>query len=144
MEIWYYWALAALLLFIVELFTSGFAVICLSIGAAGATIAAALDTTLEVQFLVFAATSILAIIAVRPILKRFFISKEEKVATNASALVGKHGAVCVAIEAGDDNGRVMIDGVDWRAKAVDNEPIAKGTKVEVVGMESIILIVKKL
>lgn len=39
MESWILWTIAALLLFITELMTTGFAVICLSIGAGAAAIA---------------------------------------------------------------------------------------------------------
>ena len=59
MDIWLYWVIAALLLFIVELFTSGFAVICLSIGAIGGAIAAANDASIEMQLLTFAPLAIL-------------------------------------------------------------------------------------
>jgi membrane-bound ClpP family serine protease len=34
--------------------------------------------------------------------------------------------------------------VDWKVRSIDGAPIEKGAKVEVVKMESIILIVKKL
>lgn len=144
MEVWYIWIIAALLLFIVELFTSGFAIICLSIGALGGGIAALAGANVEVQFIAFAATSFIALLAIRPVLKRLFFKDGEEVATNANAIIGKRGVVCIDIEADDDNGRVMIDGMDWRAKSENNEPLPKGTKVEVVAMESIILIIKKI
>ncbi len=143
MELWYIWVIAALLLFITELFTSGFAIICLSFGALGGAVAALLDTSLEMQFIAFAIVSFIALIAIRPVLKRLFFKNGEKVATNANAIIGKHGIVCVDVDA-NDSGRVMIEGMDWRARSVDNEPLSKGTKVEVVAMESITLIIKKL
>ena len=139
-----YWVVAALVLFIVEMFTSGFAVICLAIGALGGAAASLLDWSLEIQLLVFAVVSFVALIAVRPILKRLFFSKGEKVQTNVDAIIGKRGVVCAEIEADDDNGRVMIDGLDWRAKSDNNEPLPVGTKVEVVERDSVILTVKKL
>ena len=139
----YIWVIAALLLFIVELFTTGFAIICLSFGALGGAVAALLDTSLEIQFVAFAIVSFIALIAIRPVLKRLFFKNGEKVATNANAIIGKHGIVCVDVDA-NDSGRVMIEGMDWRARSVDNEPLSKGTKVEVVAMESITLIIKKL
>ena len=139
-----YWVVAALVLFIVEMFTSGFAVICLAIGALGGAAASLLDWSLEIQLLVFAVVSFVALIAVRPILKRLFFRKGEKVQTNVDAIIGKRGVVCVEIEADDDNGRVMIDGLDWRAKSDNNEPLPVGTKVEVVERDSVILTVKKL
>ena len=144
MDIWVYWVVAALILFIVEMFTSGFAVICLAIGALGGAVASLLDWSLEFQLLVFAVVSFVALIAVRPILKRLFFSKGEKVQTNIDAIIGKRGVVCVEIEADDDNGRVVIDGLDWRAKSDNNEPLPVGTKVEVVERDSVILTVKKL
>lgn len=144
MDIWVYWVVAALILFIVEMFTSGFAVICLAIGALGGAAASLLGWSLEIQLLVFAVVSFVALIAVRPILKRLFFSKGEKVQTNIDAIIGKRGVICVEIEADDDNGRVMIDGLDWRAKSDNNEPLPVGTKVEVVERDSVILTVKKL
>lgn len=144
MEIWLYWIIAALILFIVELFTAGFAVICLSIGAGGAAIAAACDASLEMQFLTFAIVTIIALAGVRPLLKRVFYKGGEKVATNASAMIGKRGVVCEEVDGDLEGGRVMIEGVDWRAITADGETLTKGTKVEVVAIDSVVLTVKKL
>lgn len=142
MEIWHYWTIAALLLFIIELFTQGFAVICIAIGAAGGAVASAFDMSFEMQLVVFAVVTVFAIAAVRPLLKRLFYSDQEKVATNANALIGRRGKVCEAIF--EDHGRVMIDGVDWKAVSEDGEPIALDTMVEVVAIESVVLTVKRL
>lgn len=144
MDIWLYWVIAALVLFIVELLTTGFAVICLAVGALGGAAAALIGWNLEIQLLGFAIVSFIALVALRPVLKRLIFNKGEKVTTNVDAIIGKRGVVCVDIEADDDNGRVMIDGLDWRAKSLDNEPLPKGTKVEVVERESVILTVKRL
>ncbi|MBQ5710956.1 MAG: NfeD family protein [Alistipes sp.] len=142
MEIWHYWAIAALLLFVIELFTQGFAVICISIGAAGGAVAAAMGLSFEMQLVVFAIVTIFSIAGVRPLLKRLFHTDSEKVATNASALIGRRGKVCVAID--EDGGRVMIDGVDWKAVSLDGQSIAEGAQVEVVAIDSVILTVKPL
>ena len=142
MDIWLYWVIAALLLFIVELFTSGFAVICLAIGAAGGAIAAYVDASIEMQLLTFAILSIVAILCVRPLLKRLFFKGGEKVATNASAMVGKRGVVCQQVD--EDSVRVMIEGVDWQAHSEDGAPLTVGTKVVVTAIESVVLTVKKI
>lgn len=70
MESWILWTIVALLLFITELMTTGFAVICLSIGAGAAAIAAACGVSLNMQLLTFAVISVLAIACIRPVLKR--------------------------------------------------------------------------
>ena len=144
MEIWIIWVLAALLLFIIELFTAGLAVICLAIGAGGGAIAAACEASPQMQFLTFAIVSLIALICVRPLLKRYFYRGGEKVATNVLAMIGKHGVVCSDVVSDDEHGRVMIEGVDWRALSADNEELPKGTKVVVVAIDSVVLTVKKL
>lgn len=143
MEIWHIWILAALLLFIVEMFTTGFAVLCLAVGCVGGAIAAACDLSLEWQLIIFALVSFVALAAVRPILKRSFYRDGEKVPTNVNAMVGRRGVVCKAIDS-TDSGRVVIDGVDWKAHSVDDMPVAEGAQVEVVAVDSVILTVKKL
>lgn len=142
MEVWHIWIIVALVLVIVEIFTSGFAVICLAIGAVGGAIAAACDASLKIQLLAFALASFVALLMVRPLLLRIF-PKEEKVKTNANAMIGRRGTVCNAIE-GVEGGRVLIDGVDWKARSADGDDIAEGEKIEIVGIDSIVLIVKKL
>ena len=144
MDIWLIWVIIALVLFIIELFTAGFAIICLSIGAGGAAIAAAMEASIEVQLLTFAVVSLLAIIAVRPLLKRLIYRGGEKVATNSSAMVGKHGVVCSDVDGDDEAGRVIIEGIDWRARSLDGDLIPKGTKVVVVAIDSVVLTIKKL
>ena len=144
MDIWLIWVIIALVLFIIELFTAGFAIICLSIGAGGAAIAAAMEASIEVQLLTFAVVSLLAIIAVRPLLKRLIYRGGEKVATNSSAMVGKHGGVCSDVDGDDESGRVIIEGIDWRARSLDGNLIPKGTKVVVVAIDSVVLTIKKL
>lgn len=144
MDIWLYWVIFALILFIIEMFTAGFAVICLSIGAGGAAITAATDATLEIQLLTFAIVSLVALAGVRPLLKRLFYRDGEKVATNSSAMVGKHGIVCSDVDGDDESGRVIIEGVDWRAKSLDGDTIPKGTRVVVVAIDSVVLTIKKL
>ena len=65
----------------------------------------------------------------------------EKVATNASAMVGKRGVVCQEVD--EVSGRVMVEGVDWRANSEDGELLPIGTKVVVTAIDSVVLTVKK-
>lgn len=143
MDVWHIWVIVALLFIIVEIFTVGFAVICLSIGCFGAAVAAAAGLSLEMQFLLFAVVSLLSLVSVRPLLKRLLFNRGEKVLTNADAIIGRRGVVCVDIASGGE-GRVMVDGVDWKAQGIDNEALKVGDKVEIVAIDSILLTVKKL
>lgn len=142
MEIWHLWTIAALLLFIVELFTAGFAVICLSLGAAGAAVASACGLNIYGQLITFTVVSLVALALVRPLLKRFFYRGGEKVATNVNAIVGRKAKVIVAIDG--EEGRVMVDGVDWKARSERGERVEVGAVVEIVAVDSVVLTVKTL
>ena len=142
MEIWHYWAIAALLLVVGEIFTSTFALICLAIGAVAAAVAAAVGCILEMQLVWFIVGTIASFLIVRPLLRR--LSKVDEVPTNADALIGRRATVSEEINPQAGTGRVAIDGDDWKAESENDEPIEKGAKVVVVSRESIILTVKKL
>jgi len=141
-EIWHIWIIAALLLFIVEIFTTGFAVACFSVGALFASVAAAFDWDLKIQLLAFAVGTLLAFIFIRPIMLKFFQGKNAR-QTNADALINKTGRVVETIDNKAGTGRVVINGDNWKAISSNNEIINEGKIVTVLEINSIILTVKK-
>ena len=144
MEVWHYWVIIALVFVIVEMFTSGFAVMCISFGCLFSAVASALDWELKWQLLVFAVGTALAFMTVRPLVYKFFYKKGQEVKTNVDALVGRRAIVTERIEGELHAGRVKIDGDDWKAVSLDAEPIEVGTAVEITAINSVILTVKKL
>ena len=68
--------------------------------------------------------------------------KNSKIKTNADALVGKVGRVVEVIDNNKSQGRVIVEGDNWRAETENNEIVKEGEKVEVVKVNSTILIVK--
>ena len=75
---------------------------------------------------------------------KFVDRKSKDVKTNADALVGKRAVVSESIDAAQHTGRVAVDGDDWKAVSEDGSVIEKGTEVEIVKLDSIILTVKQL
>ena len=144
MEVWHIWVIIALVFVIIEIFTTGFAVMCISFGCLFGALASALDWELKWQLLVFAVGTVLAFMTVRPLVYKFFYNKKNEVKTNAEALIGRKAIVTERIEGELNPGRVKIDGDDWKAVSLDSEPIEVGTAVEVTALNSVILTVKKI
>jgi len=136
------WLIVAIVLVIIELLTAGFGVICFAVGAGFSALAAGLGVGLTWQILIFVVVSLLTFIFLRPIALRFLNKKSKDVKTNADALVGRKAVVSERIDASQQSGRVAVDGDDWKAVSEDGSIIEKGTLVEIVKLDSIILTVK--
>lgn len=130
------WAVAVVLLAIVEIFTMGFFSLCLAFGALCAAIAAGVGMVVEWQLVAFAAGAAVAFAFVRPVMVRLFM-KKDTLRTGVDALVGRRARV-------SEPGRVAVDGDDWRAVEVGGVPLEAGDDVEIVGVDSATLSVRKL
>ncbi len=140
---WHWWAGVALILLIAEIFVPGFFLLCLGIGCAGASIAAAVGLGSAVQLITFSTLALLAFFTIRPLLmKRFW--KDNGVKTNVDALVGQRGKVSQDFDPGLRLGRVAVGGDDWRAESVNDKQLRIGDLVEVVRVESNTVIVRPL
>ena len=144
MEVWHIWVIVARLFVIVEIFTTGFAVMCISFGCLFGAAASALEWDVKWQLLAFAVGTVLAFMTVRPLVYKFFYKKGQEVKTNAEALVGRRAIVTERIEGELHPGRVKIDGDDWKAVCESAEPIEVGAAVEITAINSVILTVKKI
>ena len=144
MEIYQLWLTAAIILVIVEICTASFGSICFAIGAGFSALVGGLGGGVVWQILVFAAVSLLTFIFLRPAVIRWLEGKSKEVKTNADALIGRKGIVSERIDASQHLGRVAIDGDDWKAVSIDGSFIEKGTSVEIVNRDSLILTVKRL
>ncbi|MBR6319457.1 MAG: NfeD family protein [Prevotella sp.] len=140
-NMWQVWAIVAVLCLILELSSGDFFIICFSIGAVVAVVAAAVGLNVYWQIAIFALFSLLSIFFVRPVALRYLHKNEPNKPSNADALLGRTGRVTEAIQAGA-NGYVQIDGDQWRA--VSHADIPAGTTVRVVGRESTIITVETL
>lgn len=139
-NMWAIWAVVAVMGLVIELSSGDFFVICFSIGAVGAAIAAPFSNV-YVQLGVFAVVTALSIFQVRPFALRYLHRNEDHRVSNADALIGQTGRVSQTIPVGE-YGRVAIGGDDWKALSDSKEPIPVGTTVRVVSRKSIIVTVE--
>ena len=140
-NMWQLWAVVSIICLILELSSGDFFIICFSIGAVFAIIAAALGLGIYWQLFIFAVFSLLSVLFVRPVALRYLHKNEPNKPSNADALLGRTGKVTEAITAGG-NGYVQIDGDMWRA--VSTTDIAMGETVRVVDRQSTVVTVERL
>ena len=82
--------------------------------------------------------SVLSIYYLRPSLVALLNHDADRRVSNADAIIGRTGEVTEAIKAGG-YGRVKLDGDDWKAQSDCAADLEIGTKVRIVGRESIII-----
>ena len=145
MTVWQIWLLIAAVFVVIEIFTSGFAVACFSVGCVFGAILAACDLSLTWQIVAFAIGTFLAFVLIRPVVMKYLDKKtnDSHVKTNMDNIIGKTAVVTERIEE-NGYGRVKIDGDDWKAMTDNGMAAEVGEKVQIVSYESIILTVKKL
>ena len=142
-HLWQMWAVVAVVCLILELTAGDFFIICFSIGAVFAAIAAVVGGGFYVQLLVFAVFTLISLFWVRPFAQRYLHKGEDRRVSNADALLGRQGRVVETVKA-DGFGRVQIDGDIWKAVTNETADIAEGANVKVVGRESTIITVETL
>ena len=144
MDAWHIWVIIALVFVIIEMFTTGFAVMCISFGCGFGAVVSALGCDIKWQLVAFAIGTVLAFLTVRPIVYKFFYNKSHEVKTNAAAVVGRRAIVTERIEGDLHPGRVKVDGDDWKAISPETAPIEVGEAVEITAINSVIVTVKRV
>jgi membrane protein implicated in regulation of membrane protease activity len=139
---WENWIYAGIILLILEIFTPGFVVACIGIGAFSASIFTYFDASISIQLLVFSIGTLLSFFGLRPYVLKYIYNSKESTITNADTLIGKVTKVKETINNNQNKGRISIYGDNWRARSEDGSTINKGETVEVVKIESTVMIVK--
>lgn len=144
MEGWLLWFLLAIALFVGEMFTAGFWLACLAVGAAVAGVVGLVPGLgFVVQGVAFALSSIASMAALRPRLMHYFqLGPGSELRTGVDALLGKTGVVTERIGPGTP-GRVKVEGEDWRGAASDQTVLEPGTQVTIIQVDGTTLLVEK-
>jgi membrane protein implicated in regulation of membrane protease activity len=144
MQGWLLWFLLAIALFVGEMFTAGFWLACLAVGAAIAGLVGLIPGLGFVpQGVAFAVSSIASMAALRPRLMHYFqLGPGSELRTGVDALLGKTGIVTERIGPGQP-GRVKVEGEDWRGASSDATVIEPGTQVTIIQVDGTTLMVEK-
>ena len=139
---WVVWLVFAIIMFVIEVATTGLATLWFALGAIVAMVMDLCGAPLASQIIVMAIVSgvsfILCMIWVRPKLES--LRKKNVQRTNADRLIGRVGTVIVPLDIAEDKGQVKVDGQVWSAKA--STDIAEGIRVTVKAIEGVKLVVE--
>ena len=124
---------------VLELSTVSLTSIWFALGALAALIAALCDAPIWLQLVWFFVISVLALIATRPLVKKFINNKT--VATNADMIIGQTCVVLEPISNLSETGAVKVGGKIWTARSTDGTVFAPGERVVAVRIEGVKLIV---
>lgn len=143
MEPIYVWLMTLVLFVVVEIATMGLTTIWFAGGALVALLLSVFQTSFYVQLGAFLAVSIVLLVVTRPLALKYFNQKVEK--TNAEGLIGKQAIVVSQIHNLKEEGQVMIGGMEWSARAYEeNRIIPSGSVVEVKEIRGVKLIVSEV
>lgn len=145
MSTWLLWLLIAVVMFIIEIFTPGFFSACLGIAAAINAIIILIIPKLSTisQILIFSFLSIISFILIRPFALKYLYKSSNAKNTNADGLIGKRGKIVKPISS-NNYGFMKIYGDEFMAISEDGSPIDEGSEVEIVKLDGIKVIVRKV
>ena len=133
------WVLVMIVTAAIEAVTAGLVSIWFTIGAVFAFLASFATENIQIQIGVFIATSAIALLGTRPLVKKKLVVKKE--CTNADMVIGQSGTVVEDIVASEGSGQVKVMGKIWSAKSDDS--INAGSTVKITGISGIKLTVEK-
>ena len=139
MAYWHWW-IAGLALLVLEMLVPGtfFLWMGIAAGVVGLLMLVLPDMSWQIQFLVFAVLSVVAITASRMWLRRHPITTDDSTLNRrGSQYVGR--VVTLDQPLVDGTGKVRIEDTFWRVATPDNSDLAAGVQVRITGVDGIVL-----
>ncbi len=140
MQPWMLWMIVGLVLLIIELSMMSLFLLWIAIGAFAAGIVAIFVPIAWVQWLVFGLSSLLLLIATRPLARSVHASVTTP--SNVDALIGGRAMVIETVDPLRNTGRVRIGSAEWRARS--DETIPADSWAEVTAVQGATLLVQPL
>lgn len=135
-----FWIVLGIFFIIAELLTGGFFLLSLGLGSFLAAILNYFNYDIQVQIIGFIILTIIFIILSRPIYNRLNKNIPDK-KSNTERLIGLNGKVTEDINP-HKSGFIKVKGEIW--KAISEENISKGEIVEILKIDGVKLVVKKV
>lgn len=132
---WQFWLITAGIFLIAEMFTMGFLVFWLGLGALLTMIVSFFTSNIIIQTTVFVISSTILIFATKPLVNKF--SKKDTTPTNVYSIVGKKALVIQDIDWANGTGQIKVNGEVWSAKTDEQINIPKDSEVQIERIEGV-------
>lgn len=142
LPLWSIWLILCGIFLLIEIFNVSFLLIWPGIGSFFAFISSILGASVEIQIAVFAISTTLMIIFMKPLVQKFFKNKDNTKMNN-NAMIGKKGIVVKDIKPLEETGQVKVAGELWSAITHDDNTILINEIVTVKSVEGVKLVVTK-
>lgn len=131
----------ALLVFFIAVEASTVTVVSIwfAAGSVAAFVASLLGAQLWLQIVLFFVVSVLLLLALRPVTKKYFTPKLTK--TNVDSVIDSIGIVTAPIDNIAATGTIKLGAMEWTARSTTGEPIPVGSRVRVDRIEGVKAIV---
>ena len=143
MSTWALWLILSGIFLLIEIFTVTFLMFWPGIGALLAFVACVLGASFGVQVAVFAISTIILILFMKPLINKLF-KQNNSTPMNSNSNIGKEALVIKEIDNINSTGQVKLNGELWSAVSSNNVTINEGETVKVTGIDGVKLIVEKI
>ena len=132
---WIIWLILCAAFIIAEIFTASFFAGPIGFSCLVAAILAHLEFSGTIQLLAFSITSIVLIVAIRPIWIRMLDGDDPDLISGPGAYIGETGQVIETVDSAKGTGRIRLGSESWVAISEKNIIIEAGARATVVRMD---------
>ena len=135
MEAWVIWIIVGAIFVIAEIFSASFFAGPIGFGCIVAAILAEQAASTAVQFASFSITTVIMLLAIRPIVLKMLQNKPDEQVSGIETYVGKQGRITETVDPQSGTGRIKIGSESWRAISDKNIIIEEESLATVVRIE---------
>ena len=135
MEAWVIWIIVGAIFVIAEIFSASFFAGPIGFGCIVAAILAEQEASAAVQFASFSITTVVLLLAIRPIVLKMLQNKPNEQVSGIETYVGKQGRITETVDPQAGTGRIKIGSESWRAISDKNIIIEEESLATVVRIE---------
>jgi membrane protein implicated in regulation of membrane protease activity len=133
------WIIISAAALVIDIATSAFLFMWFTVGGIAAIMALIFDANIAVQVIIFIAVSAVSMALGYPLVKKTLKTTVKKTPTMEESYIGRELTVDEDLV---ETARVKINGIYWTIKNI-GEPVKKGDKVKITGLEGNKLVVMK-